>query len=103
MAKEEAFKMNGVITDTLPNTKFRVTLENGHKIIAHISGKMRKHYIKLIKGDKVEVEISPYDLEKGRIIMRTTGRKNQAKEAEIAVDEGEQSENETAGEEETTS
>jgi translation initiation factor IF-1 len=74
MAKEEAFKIDGMITETLPNAKFRVELENGHIIIAHISGKMRKHYIRLTKGDEVEVEISPYDLEKGRITLRKTGR-----------------------------
>ena len=70
MAKEEAIQMNGVVKETLPNTVFRVELENGHIIIAHISGKMRKNYIRILTGDKVIVEISPYDLSKGRIVFR---------------------------------
>ena len=72
MAKEEAIQMNGVVKETLPNTVFRVELENGHKITAHISGKMRKNYIRILTGDKVLVEISPYDLSKGRIVFRET-------------------------------
>ena len=70
MAKEEAIQMEGVVTETLPNTMFRVELENGHTVIAHISGKMRKHYIRIMTGDQVTVELTPYDLEKGRIIYR---------------------------------
>ncbi len=70
MAKEEAIQMEGVVTETLPNTMFRVELENGHTVIAHISGKMRKHYIRIMTGDKVTVELTPYDLEKGRIVYR---------------------------------
>ena len=70
MAKEEAIQMNGVVKETLPNTIFRVELENGHMITAHISGKMRKNYIRILTGDKVIVDISPYDLSKGRIIFR---------------------------------
>ena len=70
MAKEEAIQMNGVVKETLPNTIFRVELENGNMITAHISGKMRKHYIRILTGDKVKVEITPYDLSKGRIIFR---------------------------------
>jgi translation initiation factor IF-1 len=70
MAKEEAIQMEGTVTETLPNTMFRVELENGHNIIAHISGKMRKHYIRIMTGDAVTVELTPYDLEKGRIIYR---------------------------------
>ncbi len=70
MAKEDVIEMEGTITDTLPNTTFRVELENGHTIIAHISGKMRKHYIRILTGDKVTVEITPYDSSKGRIIYR---------------------------------
>ena len=62
MAKEEAIQMNGVVKETLPNTIFRVELENGHMITAHISGKMRKNYIRILTGDKVIVDISPYDL-----------------------------------------
>ena len=72
MAKEEAIEMNGVVKETLPNTVFRVELENGHMITAHISGKMRKNYIRILTGDKVLVEISPYDLSKGRIVFRET-------------------------------
>jgi translation initiation factor IF-1 len=70
MAKEEAIQMEGVVTETLPNTMFRVELENGHTVIAHISGKMRKHYIRIMTGDTVTVELTPYDLEKGRIVYR---------------------------------
>jgi len=70
MAKEEAIQMDGVVTETLPNTTFRVELENGHTVTAHISGKMRKHYIRILTGDKVTVELTPYDLSKGRIIYR---------------------------------
>ena len=70
MAKEEAIQMNGVVKETLPNTIFRVELENGHMITAHISGKMRKNYIRILTGDKVIVDISPYDLSKGRILFR---------------------------------
>ena len=72
MAKEEAIQMNGVVKETLPNTIFRVELENGHTIIAHISGKMRKHYIRILTGDNVTVEMTPYDLTKGRISFRET-------------------------------
>ena len=72
MAKEEAIQMNGVVKETLPNTVFRVELENGHMITAHISGKMRKNYIRILTGDKGLVEISPYDLSKGRIVFRET-------------------------------
>ena len=72
MAKEEAIQMKGVVKETLPNTIFRVELENGHNITAHISGKMRKHYIRILTGDSVTVEMTPYDLSKGRIIFRET-------------------------------
>ena len=72
MAKEEALEMNGTVLDTLPNTMFRVELENGHVITAHISGKMRKNYIKNLTGDTVKVEVTPYDLTKGRITFRET-------------------------------
>ena len=71
MAKEEALEMDGVVAETLPNTTFRVELENGHIVTAHISGKMRKHYIRILKGDKVTIEMTPYDLSKGRIIYRS--------------------------------
>lgn len=70
MAKEEHFEVNGCITEKLRNTMFRVKLENGHVIIAHISGRMRKHYIRLLVGDKVTVQMSPYDLSRGRITYR---------------------------------
>ena len=70
MAKEDQIEMEGKVIDTLPNTMFRVELENGHEIIAHISGKMRMHYIKILPGDKVKLEMSPYDLSKGRITYR---------------------------------
>ena len=70
LAKEEALQMEGVVTETLPNTTFRVELENGHVVTAHISGKMRKHYIRILTGDNVTVELTPYDLSKGRIVFR---------------------------------
>lgn len=70
MAKEDHFEMEGKVLDTLPNTTFRVQLENGHIVTAHISGKMRKHYIRILPGDTVTVEMSPYDLTKGRITFR---------------------------------
>lgn len=67
---KEVIKMIGKVVEMLPSAQFRVELENGHTIIAHVSGKMRKHYIKLVPGDKVEVEMTPYDLTKGRITFR---------------------------------
>ncbi|MFT5351756.1 MAG: translation initiation factor IF-1 [Planctomycetota bacterium] len=70
MAKEDQIEMEGTVVETLPNTMFRVELENGHIITAHISGKMRKHYIRILTGDKVTVEMTPYDLSKGRITFR---------------------------------
>ncbi len=70
MAKQDLIKVDGIIDEVLPNTQFIVPLENGHKILAHISGKMRMNFIKILQGDKVTVEISPYDLSKGRIIYR---------------------------------
>ncbi|QJC35914.1 translation initiation factor IF-1 [Enterobacteriaceae endosymbiont of Donacia sparganii] len=71
MSKEDNIEMQGVVLNTLPNTIFHVKLENGHVITAHISGKMRKNYIRILTGDKVTVELTPYDLEKGRIIFRS--------------------------------
>jgi len=71
MAKEDHIEMEGTVIDTLPNTMFRVELENGHVVTAHISGKMRKHYIRILTGDKVTVQLTPYDLSKGRITYRT--------------------------------
>lgn len=70
MAKEEQIEMDGTVVDTLPNTTFRVELENGHIVTAHISGKMRKNYIRILTGDEVKVELTPYDLSKGRITFR---------------------------------
>ncbi len=70
MAKEESIEMQGTVIETLPNTMFRVELENGHIVTAHISGKMRKHYIRILTGDKVTVQLTPYDLNKGRITYR---------------------------------
>jgi translation initiation factor IF-1 len=70
MAREDHIEMEGVVVDTLPNTMFRVELENGHVVTAHISGKMRKNYIRILTGDKVKVELTPYDLSKGRIVYR---------------------------------
>jgi translation initiation factor IF-1 len=70
MAKEDAIEVEGIVVETLPNAMFRVELKNGHRILAHISGKMRMHFIKILPGDKVIVELSPYDLKRGRIIFR---------------------------------
>lgn len=70
MAKEDNIELEGEVIDTLPNTTFKVKLENGHVVIAHISGKMRKNYIRILTGDKVKVEMTPYDLSKGRITYR---------------------------------
>ncbi len=70
MAKEEKIQIGGEVLESLPNAMFKVKLENGHEIIAHISGKMRMHYIRILPGDKVTVDISPYDLTKGRITYR---------------------------------
>ncbi len=70
MPKEEQIEMQGKVIDTLPNTMFRVELENGHVVTAHISGKMRKNYIRILTGDTVKVELTPYDLTKGRITFR---------------------------------
>jgi translation initiation factor IF-1 len=70
MAKEEKFQIDGEVLDSLPNAMFKVRLANGHEIVAHISGKMRMHYIRILPGDRVTVDISPYDLTKGRITYR---------------------------------
>ncbi|SHH15627.1 translation initiation factor IF-1 [Anaerosphaera aminiphila DSM 21120] len=70
MAKEDVIEVEGVVVDALPNTNFKVKLENGHIILAHISGKLRMHYIRILPGDKVTVELSPYDLTRGRITWR---------------------------------
>lgn len=70
MAKQDTIAVEGVVLETLPNAMFRVALENGHKVLAHISGKMRMYYIKILPGDKVTVELSPYDVTRGRITYR---------------------------------
>ncbi len=70
MAKEEPIVLEGTVVETLANTKFRIEIESGHQILAHISGKMRRHYIRIIPGDRVTVEVSPYDLTRGRITYR---------------------------------
>ncbi|MFB6265138.1 MAG: translation initiation factor IF-1 [Bradymonadaceae bacterium] len=70
MAKEEPIEVEGEVTESLPNAMFRVELENGHEVLAHISGKMRMHFIKILPGDTVTVELSPYDLTRGRIVYR---------------------------------
>ena len=70
MAKEASIEVDGEITETLPNAMFRVRLENGHEVLAHVSGKMRMHYIKILPGDTVKLELSPYDLSRGRITFR---------------------------------
>ena len=70
MAKEEHLEMSGVVSEVLPDSRFRVTLDNGHELIAYSAGKMRKHHIRILAGDKVSLELSPYDLSKGRITFR---------------------------------
>jgi translation initiation factor IF-1 len=70
LAKEEGIQVEGTVVEPLPNAMFRVELENGHKVLAHISGKMRMHFIKILPGDKVTIELSPYDLTRGRIVYR---------------------------------
>lgn len=71
MAKQEAIQVEGKVLETLPNAMFRVELPNGHKVLAHVSGKMRMHFIKILPGDAVTIELSPYDLTRGRIVYRT--------------------------------
>ncbi|MDR2031626.1 MAG: translation initiation factor IF-1 [Azoarcus sp.] len=71
MAKEDVIEMQGEVTENLPNATFRVRLENGHMVLGHISGKMRMHYIRILPGDKVTVQLTPYDFTKGRIVFRT--------------------------------
>ena len=70
MAKQDVIEIDGLVTDTLPNAQFKVKLKNGHEILAHVSGKIRMHYIRILPGDRVTVEISPYDLTRGRITFR---------------------------------
>ena len=85
MAKEDCIEMQGTILETLPNTMFRVELENGHVVTAHISGKMRKNYIRILTGDKVTVEMTPYDLSKGRIIFRSREFRNEKKSRYVDI------------------
>ncbi len=73
MAKEEAIEVEAVVVEPLPNAMFRVEMENGHRVLAHVSGKMRKHFIRILPGDRVRVELSPYDLSRGRIVYRLKG------------------------------
>lgn len=73
MAKEEAVEVEATVVEPLPNAMFKVALDNGHEVLAHISGKMRKHFIRILPGDKVRVELSPYDLTRGRIVYRLKG------------------------------
>lgn len=73
MAKEDVIEVEGVVKEPLPNAMFKVELENGHEVLAHISGKMRMHFIRILPGDKVKIEISPYDLGRGRITYRAKG------------------------------
>lgn len=75
MAKEEAIEVEGTIIEPLPNAMFRVELDNGHKVLAHISGKMRMHFIKILPGDRVTIELSPYDLNRGRVTFRAKAAK----------------------------
>ena len=70
MAKEEAIEMSGEVSEALANTQFRVKLDNGHQVMAHVAGKMRKHFIRIVPGDRVLVEVSPYDFNRGRIVYR---------------------------------
>lgn len=83
MAKQSAIEQDGVIVEALSNAMFRVELENGHEITAHISGKMRMHYIKILPGDKVRVEMSPYDLSKGRIVLDINKKQNMKTRASL--------------------
>lgn len=81
MPKQDSIEMEGVVTETLPNANFRVQLENGHTVIAHISGRMRKNYIRILMGDRVTVEMTPYDLDKGRITFRNREKEKESSEA----------------------
>jgi translation initiation factor IF-1 len=79
MSKGDAIEVEGTVIENLPNAMFKVELENGHVVLAHISGKMRMHYIRILPGDKVTVELSPYDLSRGRITYRKTKKQNKDK------------------------
>jgi translation initiation factor IF-1 len=86
MAKEDHIEMEGVVVDTLPNTMFKVRLENDHVVIAHISGRMRKNYIRILTGDVVTVELTPYDLSKGRITFRNKDKDKRSVSAEAKAE-----------------
>ena len=88
MPKEDNIEMEGTVLETLPNTMFRVELENGHVVTAHISGKMRKNYIRILTGDQVTVQLTPYDLSKGRITFRSRDGKSKKPAAETENDGG---------------
>ncbi len=74
MAKEEGIEVEGTVVEPLPNAMFRVQLENGHRVLAHVAGKMRMHFVRILPGDRVKLELSPYDLTRGRIVYRTAGK-----------------------------
>ena len=74
MTKEEGIEVEGSVVEPLPNAMFRVELENGHRVLAHVAGKMRMHFVRILPGDRVKVELSPYDLTRGRIVYRSSGR-----------------------------
>jgi len=74
MAKEEGIEVEGTVVEPLPNAMFRVELENGHRVLAHVAGKMRMHFVRILPGDRVKLELSPYDLTRGRIVYRTAGK-----------------------------
>ncbi len=75
MAKEEGIEVEGTVVEPLPNAMFRVELENGHRVLAHVAGKMRMHFVRILPGDRVKVELSPYDLTRGRIVYRSPGKR----------------------------
>ncbi len=75
MAKEEGIEVEGSVVEPLPNAMFRVELDNGHRVLAHVAGKMRMHFVRILPGDRVKVELSPYDLTRGRIVYRSAGNK----------------------------
>jgi translation initiation factor IF-1 len=90
MAKEDNIELEGTVTETLPNTMFRVELDNKHIVIAHISGKMRKNYIRILTGDRVTVQLTPYDLTKGRIVFRRHDKDRGGNSKPAATENGEQ-------------
>lgn len=89
MPKEDHIEMQGTVVDSLPNTTFKVELEGGHIVTAHISGRMRKNYIRILSGDTVTVELTPYDLTKGRIVYRSSDKKRASKQKDGSIDNDE--------------